>query len=102
VFAELSNGRLGGGYRVEDPIAAEILYHVARLSGDRLAATNNAKLKLLVQLGALAGVSAVDILADSIAGVRQKATKKKVAAKKKKKKKAAAKKKAEKAATLPT
>ncbi len=67
VFAELSHGtrniRLSDGYRVEDPIAAEILYHVARLAQDRLAAPPRAIQDLLVQLGVLGGISVVDLLA---------------------------------------
>lgn len=70
VFAELSHGtsdiRLSNGYRVEDPIAAEILYHVARLAQDRLAAPPRAVRDLLVQLGVLGGISAIDLLVNSV------------------------------------
>ena len=66
VFSELSNGRMSGGLRIESPIYAEILYHVARLSHGSLAAPPKAIRDLLVQLGELGGISAIDLLADSV------------------------------------
>lgn len=62
-MAELGFGQLGG-LLVESQLIAEVLYYVARLRGHNLAAPEQARRDMLIKLGVLAGVSAVDLLAN--------------------------------------